>query len=56
MNTKLNENTQKTIKNLHFGDLIEIDWLDASEATGRQESGKFDSYAPATPFTTTSSQ
>jgi len=44
MNTtpSTNTNIQKTIKNLHFGDLIEIDWLDASEATGRLENGKID--------------
>jgi len=42
MNTKPDINAQKTIKNLHFGDLVEIDWLDASEATGRLENGKFD--------------
>ncbi|MEM2102316.1 MAG: hypothetical protein QXM22_02240 [Candidatus Bathyarchaeia archaeon] len=32
----------QTAKNLQFGDLIEVDWLDASEASGRLESGKFD--------------
>jgi len=43
MKLKPNEDTQKTTtENLHFGDLIEVDWLDASEATGRLENGKFD--------------
>jgi hypothetical protein len=42
MKTELNKNAQKTTKNLRFGDLIEVDWLDASEATGSLESGKFD--------------
>jgi hypothetical protein len=32
----------RTAENLHFGDLIEVDWLDASEASGCLESGKFD--------------
>lgn len=32
----------RIIENLRFGDVIEVDWLDASEATGRLESGKFD--------------
>ena len=38
----MEEKTSQTIKKLHFGDLIEVDWLDASEATGRLEKGKFD--------------
>lgn len=37
-----NKQAQKTTENLHFGDIIEVDWLDASEATGRLETGKFD--------------
>jgi hypothetical protein len=32
----------ETISSLNFGDLIEIHWLDASEATGPLHQGKFD--------------
>jgi hypothetical protein len=38
----LEEKISRIIKDLRFGDLIEVDWLDASEATGRLEKGKFD--------------
>lgn len=38
----MNQEIMETAKNLHFGDLVEVDWLDASEATGRLETGKFD--------------
>jgi len=32
----------ETINSLRFGDLVEIEWLDASEATGRLERARFD--------------
>jgi len=32
----------ETINSLRFGDLVEIEWLDASEATGRLERAHFD--------------
>lgn len=38
----MNNETSCVTKNLRFGDLVEVDWLDASEATGRLEKGKFD--------------
>lgn len=38
----MNKEILQTAKNLRFGDLVEVDWLDASEATGRLNSGKFD--------------
>jgi hypothetical protein len=38
----MGEKVLHTAENLRFGDLIEVDWLDASEASGRLETGKFD--------------
>ena len=32
----------QTVLHLHFGGLIEIHWLDASEATGQLEHDRFD--------------
>jgi hypothetical protein len=38
----MSHKVEKTITNLRFGDLVQIDWLDASEAKGRLEKGSFD--------------
>jgi len=38
----MNKEVLQQIKNLQFGDLIEISWLDASEATGRLQQADFD--------------
>ena len=42
MVTKVFGDVDKTISTLNFGDLIEIHWLDASEATGPLHLGSFD--------------
>lgn len=35
-------NVAQIIDSLRFGDLIQVDWLDASESTGRLGGGRFD--------------
>lgn len=35
-------NAMEVIDSLRFGDLIQVDWLDASEATGKLRGGRFD--------------
>ena len=42
MVTKVFGEVDKTISTLNFGDLVEIHWLDASEATGQLEHDRFD--------------
>ncbi len=40
--TQLNKQVSDVISDLQFGDLIEVSWMDASEATGPLKGGHFD--------------